>query len=163
MALEESATAFGSSVEEEAGRPLEELEARIEPPAGAGDSCFLGAFADHGILVGTIGLGRRPGVKRRHVMDLRSVYVHPGWRTRGIGRMLLEAAVSYARGLKGVRHITLSVNAANMPARRLYRSLGFVCYGLEPAALYWDGVWHDEEYYMLVLDSPGPAARRRNS
>jgi ribosomal protein S18 acetylase RimI-like enzyme len=82
--------------------------------------------------------------------------VLPECRGRGIGRRLLEAVLSQARSIEGVRHVTLSVNAANTPARRLYQSLGFVCYGLEPAALCVDGAWHDEEYYLLVLDAHRP-------
>ncbi len=154
-ALEESPTAFGSTVMEEAQGPLEKLAELIEPEVDDG-SCFFGAFAD-GTMAGIIGFVRRPGVRRRHVAELRSVYVLPEFRGRGLGRMLLETVLSHARGVDGMRQVILCVNAANQSARRLYQSLGFVRFGLEPSALRIDGTGHDEEHYILSLDSPRPA------
>lgn len=154
-ALEESPTAFGSTVMEEAQRPLEKLAELIEPEIDDG-SCFFGVFAD-GSMAGIIGLVRRPGERRQHVAELRSVYVLPEFRGRGAGRMLLETVLSHARGVDGMRQVILCVNAANQPARGLYQSLGFVRFGLEPSALLIDGTGHDEEHYILSLDSPRPA------
>jgi len=153
-ALEESPTAFGSTVMEEAQRPLEKLAELMAPEVDDG-SCFFGVFAD-GAMAGIIGFVRRPGVRRQHVAELRSVYVLPEFRGRGLGRMLLETVLSHARGLDGMRQVILCVNAANQPARRLYQSLGFVRFGLEPSALRIDGTGHDEEHYILSLDSARP-------
>lgn len=154
-ALEDSPTAFGSTLMEEAQRPQEKLAELIEPEVDDG-SCFFGVFAD-GTMAGIVGFVRRPGERRRHVAELRSVYVLPEFRGRGLGRMLLETVLSHARGVDGMRQIILSVNAANTAARRLYQSLGFVRFGLEPSALLIDGTGHDEEHYILSLDSPRPA------
>jgi GNAT superfamily N-acetyltransferase len=149
-ALEESPTAFGSTVMEEAQRPLEKLADLIEPKVDDG-SCFFGAYAD-GAMAGIVGFVRRPGERRQHVAELRSVYVLPEFRGRGVGRMLLETVLSHARSVDGMRQVILCVNAANQPARRLYQSLGFVRFGLEPSALRIDGTGHDEEHYILSLD-----------
>jgi predicted GNAT family acetyltransferase len=154
-ALEDSPTAFGSTVMEEAQWPLEKLAELIEPEVDDG-SCFFGVFAD-GTMAGIVGFVRRPGERRRHMAELRSVYVLPEFRGRGLGRMLLETVLSYARCVDGMRQIILCVNAANHPARHLYQSLGFVRFGLEPSTLLIDGTGHDEEHYILSLDSPRPA------
>lgn len=58
-----------------------------------------------------------------------SVCVWPGYRGVGLGGMLLDAALSMARE-RGHRRICLSVEGGN-PARRLYRSRGFVELGAE--------------------------------
>ena len=48
-----------------------------------------------------------------------------------------------------MEQIQLSVVTTNESARRLYRSLGFQVYGLEPAALKLDGRDLDEEHMYL--------------
>ncbi|MFN3339910.1 MAG: GNAT family N-acetyltransferase [Dietzia sp.] len=53
-----------------------------------------------------------------------SVCVWPGHRGRGLGTLLLEAALAAARD-RDLDRVCLSVEAGN-PARRLYRDLGFV-------------------------------------
>lgn len=50
--------------------------------------------------------------------------VAAGWRRRGIGRALLEAAVEWARGA-GVRKLELHVFPHNEAAIKLYESFGF--------------------------------------
>ena len=73
------------------------------------------------------------------------------FRRRGIGSELLQAAIVHARSLAGVRRIALGVNDTNAAARALYRSAGFVSYGVEPQALQIDGRFHDVEHYVLPL------------
>src|SRR5690606_37763639 len=58
-ALRDSPRAFGTSVEEEEARTLEQTAARIEPGPG---SVLLGAFAN-GRLVGMVGLRREDHAK----------------------------------------------------------------------------------------------------
>ena len=55
---------------------------------------------------------------------LTSIAVHPEWRGRGLGRALMGEMLALARSL-GVRAMTLEVRPSNLPARRLYASLGF--------------------------------------
>lgn len=67
--------------------------------------------------------------------------VHPQYRSRGLGRRIVEFLVDDARA-RGARTAFLEVRASNAAARRLYSSCGFrVCgararyYGLEDAVL----------------------------
>ena len=52
-------------------------------------------------------------------------------RRRGIGRALMDAALSYARN-KAVTHVVLEVRRSNEAAIALYRSTGFVATGVRP-------------------------------
>jgi ribosomal protein S18 acetylase RimI-like enzyme len=142
-ALRSYPTAFASSYEE----ALEQdLGARIPPPDGP--SVLFGAFHD-GVLSGSAGLHVHPGRKQRHKAQLWGMYVAPTVQRRGIGAMLLRAAIDHAR--TRVALVQLSVLQANAAARELYRSFGFVPYGIERRALRHDGVDHDDELMALDL------------
>ena len=81
------------------------------------------------------------------------MYVAPEFRRRGLGGALVDQALVHARSLPGVRQVKLCVNAANLAARSLYLSRGFVCVGVEPDALCIDGHYYDEEMYVLRLST----------
>ena len=60
----------------------------------------------------------------RPALELAYMGVHPDHRRRGLAGLLLTYALGLAqRG--GLEFITLAVDAANHPARRLYASFGF--------------------------------------
>jgi len=134
--------AFGVSFGEERN----EGSARM---IGAYPSATFGAFAD-GRIVGCAGLLVAARVKRRHYGNLFSMFVTPNWRGRGVSRALLDQVIAQARAVE-LRHITLSVTIGNSAARALYRSAGFLSFGVEPDALLIDGVLHDEERMVLRL------------
>lgn len=50
--------------------------------------------------------------------------VHPDYRGRGLGRAVVVAGMKHLRG-RGVDGIELEVDSDNLPARELYRKLGF--------------------------------------
>lgn len=58
---------------------------------------------------------------------LEIVYIglSPAWRGRGLGRALLQHALTAARA-HGMNHLMLAVDELNAPAVRLYRSMRFV-------------------------------------
>jgi len=72
-----------------------------------------------GTLVGDLGVQLERGVAGFGMM------VADGWRGRGIGSSLLEAAVDWARGA-GAHKVALQVWPHNLAARRLYSRFGFV-------------------------------------
>jgi ribosomal protein S18 acetylase RimI-like enzyme len=61
---------------------------------------------------------------------LQELYVVPGLRGRGIGRVLLEATLAAARE-KGAASIDLGTEESDVAARALYESAGFT--NLEPS------------------------------
>jgi ribosomal protein S18 acetylase RimI-like enzyme len=55
---------------------------------------------------------------------LAELYVTPARRGQGLGRALMEAALSEARG-RGAETMDIGVDEPDLAARRLYESLGF--------------------------------------
>jgi RimJ/RimL family protein N-acetyltransferase len=78
---------------------------------------------DDGAVVGRLSLSRDPHPASRHVADL-GLMVAASHRGKGIGRMLLEAAVEWSR-MSEIRKLELHVFPWNEPALRLYGAFGF--------------------------------------
>jgi ribosomal protein S18 acetylase RimI-like enzyme len=142
--LKEHPEAFGSSYEEVVAAGEERQRERFLLP----NAFILGAF-DGGVLVGTVGCVNQQPAKMRHKAFIWGVYVAPEARGRGVARALMEAAIARVREWPEVQQIHLAVVTTNETARRLYRSLGFEVYGVEPAALKVDGRDLDEEHMLL--------------
>ena len=81
------------------------------------------AERDDGQLVGRLSVGRDPHPASAHVADV-GLMVAISARRQGVGRALLEAAVSWARGA-GVRKLELHVFPWNDAAIALYEAFGF--------------------------------------
>ncbi len=96
---------------------LEEPDVAIFVATGSADTAVIGyAYAaledyDYMSLRGPAGV----------VHDL---VVDPGQRGRGVGRLLLEAALAYLKS-RGAPRVVLSTAERNLPAQRLFASLGF--------------------------------------
>lgn len=142
-ALERHPEAFGASFEEEAALAPEAWVSRLR------SAVVLGAER-HGELVGCAGLFFEGMRKKRHKAVLWGVYVRSAARGAGIGRALVERVIEVARGR--VSQLHTAVVCDNDPARRLYRELGFVRYGVEPRAIEVEGRYLDEELLVLHLD-----------
>ena len=80
---------------------------------------------------------------------LWGMYVSPTHRGQGIGRKLIGAVIDHARGR--VEQIHLHVVTTNAPAYDLYRSMGFVTYGVEPRALRYAGRDYDEAMMVFMM------------
>lgn len=80
---------------------------------------------------------------------VHTLAVHPQHLSRGVGRRLMEFAIAQAKAQR-MRAVRLDVNERNVPAIRLYESLGFAYidtvdlgYGIEQVERY--------RLYQLVL------------
>lgn len=78
---------------------------------------------DGGRIAARLSLSRDPHPASRHVADL-GLMVAEEYRRQGIGKMLLDAAVSWARR-SGIDKLELHVFPWNEPALALYESFGF--------------------------------------
>lgn len=102
-------------------------ETEISTPPQRGWRRWLRSAAgiqDESRVIGYVGFRLRPA--EAHIS---TIAVHPKWRGRGLGEMLLLTALE--RGLKlGVSIVTLEVRPSNRIAQRLYRKYGFRLQGV---------------------------------
>jgi ribosomal protein S18 acetylase RimI-like enzyme len=143
QALRDHPEAFGASWEEEQAQPESRLAERLE------NGHVIGGFSDAGLLVGTIGIARSRGQKTQHIASIWGMYVQPPTRGKGLARLLLETALKEVG--TSVSSVRLSVEANNLPAIRLYESVGFTVWALEREALKIGDVFHDELLMRLEL------------
>jgi len=94
---------------------LASLPGKYAPPRGQ-----LLIAHDSGQAVGCVGLREIDGP----ICEMKRLYVRPGWRKQGVGRVLAEAIVTAASeiGYERMRLDTLEILA---PAIALYQSMGF--------------------------------------
>src|SRR5438046_4288122 len=90
--LLDAPSAFLSSYEEESERSLEELRERL--PEHTTENATFAAF-DGERIVGLTGIYREPRIKRRHKANVVAVFVRPEYRGRGIGKLLVSAAIPF--------------------------------------------------------------------
>ena len=122
--------AFTSSVAERALMPLRWWEKRLDNSLDR----LLGAF-EGAELTGIVGLAFEPREKARHKVTLFGMYVNAAHQHKGLGRELVEAALTEARKHPRLKLIQLTVTAGNDAALALYQRCGFIQYGLEPLAV----------------------------
>jgi ribosomal protein S18 acetylase RimI-like enzyme len=131
-AYEHAADAFTSTPEERAALPLSWWAQRMADPDSRG--VVFGAM-DAEDLVGTVGLEFSSKPKTRHKAQLIGMYVMDSCRGQGLGRRLVDAALTHARQQGGMALVTLTVTEGNAPAIALYESVGFRSFGVEPMAI----------------------------
>lgn len=107
-------------------RSLAEQQVKLAE-ASLATEIFLVAEAD-GRVVGILGLHRGARAANRHTAEI-GLTVAASHRGRGIGRLLMVAAETWARRM-GVAKLRLGVFSDNLAARRLYERLGYVEEGI---------------------------------
>lgn len=145
--LLENPEAFGASFEEEKDTPIERLAERLRQSMP--DTPNFGAFLGD-TLVGICGLIRHARRKQHHRALIWGMYVTPPTRGQGLGKALLNHTLEYARQ-QGVEIVTLAVTVGNTAARRLYVSVGFQPYGVEPRYFKINGQYYDLEWMWKSL------------
>ena len=129
-ALAESPNAFGSTVEIEQSKPDEYWAERLSLTAASQFQVPMVAEAD-GKLVGL--LWGWIDSSKPDIAHLFQMWVSPEARGRGLGALLLDSAIEWARDVR-VRSVLLRVTCGNSPANRLYMRAGFAPVG-EPEPL----------------------------
>lgn len=86
---------------------------------------FLIVAEVHGDIVGMLDFHPLPRRMLSHVGEM-GMSIHPDWRSKGLGRLLLESLLEWAPHAEGLDKLTLSVRSDNAPAIALYGTYGFV-------------------------------------
>lgn len=112
-----------AQIEAEAGHPAY-LEAFDEVDASPANHLFVAERA--GLVLGTFQVTLIPGIaaRGRRRAKIESVHVAPESRGSGIGALMMDAAVSFAKE-RGAALIELTSNKNRLDAHRFYRNLGF--------------------------------------
>jgi ribosomal protein S18 acetylase RimI-like enzyme len=147
-ALEREPEAFGASVEAHHKLTPDDVQSRValDPE----NKFVVGAFVE-GNLVGTMGFVRERGAKERHKGRLWGVYLDAALRGKGVGRSMLQALLDRASAIEGLEQILLAVATQQTAAIALYRSFGFVRFGVEVRALKVGERYLDEKYMVLQI------------
>jgi RimJ/RimL family protein N-acetyltransferase len=128
----------------------ERMRRSIEDPPP--DTATFAAEAN-GTLVGWVWVG----LDRHGRVDL-GMGVVDGWRGRGVGSLLMDEAVAWARD-QGAHKVELEVWPHNLGAQRLYEKYGFVAEGR--LRRHWrraNGELWDSIPMGLVLDETSPGS-----
>jgi ribosomal protein S18 acetylase RimI-like enzyme len=150
-ALKNDPDSYGSIFEQEAVRPLEKFAERIKHSK---NQFTLGCFDDTHSLIGIVNFVREDRLKTAHKGNIYGMYIEPEFRGKGIGKSLLLALIKKTTiECEGLEQIHLSVVSNNEPAKRLYTSLGFEVYGVEPHALKIGRNYLDEDLMILKLEN----------
>lgn len=143
--------AFTSDAETESRRDLASYRSRLAGGCNGGTLFTLLAL-DGRRIVGALTCEREPRRKVQHLAQLVGMMVADTHRGRGIGRLLLAAAIERLRATPGLAQLTLSVTASNRAATGLYESAGFARYGRLPDAVRLsDGRRLDKDLMLLRL------------
>ena len=101
--------------------------------------------------MGYAGFQRETRAKLKHKGKVLGMYVVPEARGTGLGKQLLVELIAQVRKLEGMEQLQLTVTHSNEAARRLYLSVGFVSFGVEPDAIKVGGQRYAKEYMALAL------------
>ncbi|MBX3358499.1 MAG: GNAT family N-acetyltransferase [Phycisphaeraceae bacterium] len=142
--LDDSPWAYTASPGDDFAADVEGARAWLAKPENAIFACE--PESEPGRLAAVAGVHRLARLKARHRALVWGVWCEPAFRGQGLGRAVVAAAVQRASQWPGVTIIGLSVSTRGGPARRLYESLGFEAWGVEPGGIVVNGEEVDEVY-----------------
>ena len=148
VALKDEPHSFAESAEEHEARSQEDIQKFFR--ALNSEDFIIGAFEDSE-LAGMAGFYREKHTKFRHKGTIWGVYVRRESRGKGIAKAILSEVIHRARMIDGLEQILLVVAATQEKPRRLYESLGFRKYGVEPRSLRVGDEYIDDELMVLYL------------
>jgi ribosomal protein S18 acetylase RimI-like enzyme len=120
-ALQDTPLAFGSTYARESQLSEAEWSQRVTQWNGDRSVCYLAWDEDEGCGIAAGFLDREDATKAHLV----SMWVAPAQRRRGVGRLLVEGIIDWARG-GGAKTLRLMVTSSNDVAARFYERLGFI-------------------------------------
>jgi GNAT superfamily N-acetyltransferase len=147
-AYEHAADSFTSTPQERALQSDAWWVHRIADPAGL--SVVWGAFTEAG-LMGTVSVEFSVRAKTRHKGLIVAMFVCEECRGKGVAGELMRSVIQHCMARKGLRLLQLEVTQGNVPAERLYQSLGFQSFGVEPMAVLTTGGYLAKVHMWLDL------------
>lgn len=97
-----------------------ELATLPEPYAPPGGVLLL-ARDEHGRTIGCVGVREHGG----RSCEIKRLFVVPDARGRGLGRVLVRAAIDHARAMGYAEMLLVVIDGSADAARHIYRGLGF--------------------------------------
>ena len=155
-AYEQAPDAFTTTADERRAEPESWWVRRIGSAEGLATS--FGAWRD-GLLLGTVALEYSAKPKTCPAALVLGMYVQASARGTGVGLALMKAAVAAASCRPEIRSLNLTLTEGNAPALRLYRSVGFVAWGVQPEAIRTDAGFRGKVHMSLALQWPRAAAQ----
>lgn len=154
-AYDQAPDAFTTTAEERRGESESWWLERIG--SGAGSATSFGVW-DSGNLVGSVAIEYKTKHKTRHSALVLGMYVKPAHRSKGAGRSLIAAAIEAANAKPEILVLTLTLTEGNEAALRLYRSVGFEVWGIEPKAIRTESGLKGKVHMSLELLKPTAVA-----
>jgi putative acetyltransferase len=107
---------------------------------------------ENGKLIGVCSVYRRGLHLEDCHVGILAIGVHPEWRSRGLGSMLISHVLRKCEGKFEL--VQLTVTEPNLPARALYRKFGFVESGRLPRAFKRGDAYFDDIVMWRPIDGP---------
>ncbi len=133
-ALKNEPIAFGSSYEDEKDYTEDTWKAMLK-------NVIFALIDDKPVGMIVLVISLKPKVK--HIANIFGIYVKKRYRQKGLGKLLLDAAISISKEKK-LEKIKLGVNPEQEAAVSLYKKYGFVEVGRPRNELKIDGKLYDE-------------------
>ena len=132
---------FSTSPTRDIHRAVEQYFGSVDPSIHERTLIFLAEM--HGVAAAKAELMLPPTNSEQHITTnaigyIKRVVVHPQYRKHGLARHLMLYIIAFARAEQHIAAIDLHVWEGNIPAIRLYESLGFE-------------IKHHELYFRLSL------------
>ncbi len=152
LAILNEAILNSTAIDDYKPRTLEMIQSWFEAKQ-RGKYPVIGAIGEHGELLGFASYGSfRSWPAYKYTVE-HSVYVAGEHRGQGLGRTLLQEAISSARAQN--MHVMIGgIDSQNAVSIRLHERLGFEHAGTIRQAGYKFGRWLDLAFYQLILDTP---------
>ncbi len=101
-------------------------------------------------IVGDCGIKGHKSPKTKHNVDLGISVLKDYWN-KGLGTILMEHTINYARITGEIKNIYLEVREDNDNAIKLYENMGFKKVGVMPDKIYLDGKYYNELIFLLQI------------
>jgi L-amino acid N-acyltransferase len=118
-----------------------------------GNFPVIGAVDENGVLFGFASYGVfRAWPAYKYTVE-HSLYVAPGHRGKGVGKLLMQQIIAEA-GRQNYHVLVGCIDSKNTVSIALHRALGFQHAGTVRQVGFKFGAWLDLEYYQMILKTP---------